>query len=327
MKDLLRCEEGIKYMAQVKNVKIFNMFLLAKDSVVEILDILNIFYEATIDLQSPNVTLSDGHRIWLVSLLKLNKMRDNGSHKRTDLVAQLIKEMERRQKELMEYDAALAAQYLDPRFRSGLSVIHQQKAKTYILRIWDKISKDRANLDNASGSAHASKNDKENELLEAYYCAQESSDGPQRSNPIDNITENFHRLDREQRPSWKDFSIIAYWKQNKTINPECYEVSGYIYSIPATQVVVERSFSDLSYILSSRRCRLKQSTLDMILNLRLNKKIVFQIFKNDLDEIRKNTVIKRLKNRKKKFYLVKIKLNFFTNFSLIQCYERTNKTF
>lgn len=105
----------------------------------------------------------------------------------------------------MHHDVALAAQYLDPRFRSGLNIVKQQKAK-----ILNRILNDRKcnSLPNDTDPS------KDYDLLDAFFSEQ-SSDNRERHSQIDLIMENFHRLDMENRPPWQNFNIISYWKANK----------------------------------------------------------------------------------------------------------------
>jgi len=66
-------------------------------------------------------------------------------------------------------------------------------------------------------------------------------------------------------------SVLAFWEEHKNeYAPELYEISQVIFASPATQVSVERLFSLLHEILTSRRSRLKSSTIDKILFLKVN---------------------------------------------------------
>lgn len=279
----MKCENAIKYYAESKQELIFRMFLRSKKAINEILDILRIFCDATIDFQSPNITLSDGYQIWLLVSLSLGKMKADGAYDDTGLITELLAEMKRRESSVLEFDAALAAQYLDPRFRLGLDSTKWQKAKAYIIQIWNKILRDRRKV-KSQERGHINDPKGRYALLDEYYKEQEQTYDESRAQ-TDLIIEKMHQYDLEPRVSSHGFNIIDYWKQNKSEKPQLYAVSRYIFTIPPTQVVVERSFSDLSYILNPRRCQLKESTLETILNLRLNKRTTLEVFEDELNKI------------------------------------------
>lgn len=263
------------------------MFVRSRKAIVEILDILRVFYGATIELQSPNITLSDGYQIWLLAFLSLREMQANGTHQDTDIITKLLAEMTKRKGSVLEFDASLASQYLDPRFRLGLDSTNRAKAKAYIVKIWNKIMRNRKKV--KSQEQRLTNDPKRRyDLLDEFYREQEQFSTQTYDETVaqtDFIIDKMHQYDMEPRASSEGFNIIDYWKQNKSSKPELYSISRYIFTIPPTQVVVERSFSDLSYILNPRRCRLKESTLETILNLRLNKRTVMEVFEDELNNI------------------------------------------
>lgn len=65
------------------------------------------------------------------------------------------------------------------------------------------------------------------------------------------------------------FNILEYWYSKKNEQPELFALAKVVFSLPATQVSVERLFSNVSYILNPLRNALDSSILDDILVLRM----------------------------------------------------------
>lgn len=76
---------------------------------------------------------------------------------------------------------------------------------------------------------------------------------------------------------------IDFWKQMnlKKKYPELYQLAVLVNAVPVTQVTVERAFSIVAFILSSRRCQLAEKTLSDILLVRLNKQLFQKIICNE----------------------------------------------
>lgn len=269
---------AINHYGQIKQEKMFLMILRAMPTIRQISKILEIFYDATISLQRKDLTLSDGYEIWLSASLRLNELKASEAQL-TNLIETLTSELESRKRIALEFDASWCAQYLDPRFKSFLKFEEKQKAKTYVLKIWKRFSNMRRKNTNTQSSQSRS-----SELVDQYLSSQEQSSV--NAADEDFILDKLRQFEMEPKESCVGFNIHSYWKKNKIKQPELYEISRFVYAIPPTQVVVERSFSDFTYILNPRRCRINEMTLETILNIRLNKQLVPAIFKEELEELK-----------------------------------------
>lgn len=68
-----------------------------------------------------------------------------------------------------------------------------------------------------------------------------------------------------------DSNLVEYWERKKYFFPYLKEIFDVVHAVPATQVSVERSFSALRLVLSDLRCNLSDTTLEVIMFLKLNK--------------------------------------------------------
>lgn len=80
-------------------------------------------------------------------------------------------------------------------------------------------------------------------------------------------------------------SVLDFWESFKRSSPLLYNVAMAIFSIPPTEVQIERDFSSLNHILSDRRYRLSAELLEAILLIHLNKDLFHQIKKDELAKL------------------------------------------
>lgn len=66
----------------------------------------------------------------------------------------------------------------------------------------------------------------------------------------------------------------------KHSHPELYEVATLLLSVPSNQVSVERSFSALGLVLTDKRTKMHDDTLENILIIKLNKQLFEKIVPN-----------------------------------------------
>lgn len=66
-------------------------------------------------------------------------------------------------------------------------------------------------------------------------------------------------------------NILKWWKEQQNQRPELYDISKIILAASATQVSVERLFSAVKFIMSPRRNRLDDDSLNAVLILKTNK--------------------------------------------------------
>lgn len=117
---------------------------------------MDILYKATNQSQKADLTLSDFYGCWLLTKIKLEKVRQI----HTNLATKLTLSLSNREKFLFDNKAMCAAVYLDPRFKMDLTVEHIQTARKYLAELWTALT-------NSQNRAIDENN--ENDLLENYF--------------------------------------------------------------------------------------------------------------------------------------------------------------
>lgn len=207
------------------------------------------------------------------------------------------------------------ALYLDPRFRC--EIVHDEQmieqAKQSLLNLWRRINYIRHNesqaefgttgndttiqsTNNCSGSSDLDMNIDFNDpsLLDNYLSRNqsqseqlgnvgESSESTSHGNNYDSIEDELDIFDPEKLPS--DTDILSYWETMKESHEKLYELAIAVFSIPPTEVQIERDFSHLEYIFSNRRCNLSPDLIDDILLIHLNSDLFYLIKTEELNRL------------------------------------------
>lgn len=245
-------------------------------SVSSLVALLQPFNKYTNKLQSETVTLSDIFGFWTSLRLKVAK---NGS----EFAKNLIEEMNLRHDMLMDNPTILAAIYVDPRFQRTLRD-KKSIAIQYLVNICLRM-KEVENFDsNAVESSDftqsvlsTGENDSEEELYEYLNACSSvnqnltTSDIYQQKNEAEKIKRILNEFDGTEEPP--STSVLEFWEKNKNVYNDLYKLASVIFSIPPTQSSVERAFSALALVLTSRRTKLNSKTLEEILLIRLNYNI------------------------------------------------------
>lgn len=189
----------------------FKLFLRSLQTILQLKSILEILYDATVAVQRKDLTLSDGYQIWLSTSLGLADLRSS-EEQRTNLVVTLLAEMKDRESDLFEYDAAVSASYLDPRFTSSLSLEKKQQAKSFIFKVWRRVLRMRKQgaLFQSESQSSALRSQ---QLVERFLSLTEQSSVTADEGEEDFIREKLRQFQIEPRESCLGFSIHEYWKK------------------------------------------------------------------------------------------------------------------
>lgn len=76
--------------------------------------------------------------------------------------------------------------------------------------------------------------------------------------------------------------IISYWSVQKNKHKHLYELAKCIYSIPPTEVDIERDFSLLNFVFTNRRANLSEEHLNEVMRIHLNKDLFFVVKEEEL---------------------------------------------
>lgn len=207
-------------------------------------------------MQREQYTPSDFFGDWTELKLQLQK------NPRIKIAQDILDSTLRREKGLIDSPVVLTSVFTDPRFRILLNDEDNIKSLKHL----DMLRR-RMNISRASEmvSLHNTHNFSELSLLIEEKRMEQHMD-------LCNI-EFFQIISNAPHLSNMSINPIEYWAylEDKYLN--LYRIICTVNAAAPTQVSVDRGFSSLSYILSSRRTSLSGRRLNSILLLRLNKEL------------------------------------------------------
>ncbi|KAE9521652.1 hypothetical protein AGLY_017948 [Aphis glycines] len=240
-------------------------------------------------LQTEQLTMTDFYGAWIFCKIQTNAMN-------SDFANKLVQLMTNREKIILNNQVLLAAIFLDPRYNITLSREQSASAIQHLTNIWiclKKIELNNQELNTISPECHQNTSDSLNPTdpiddLEIYLRSNvndesTSSDFGSLSNSqtetigtkIETLLKSFSI---EEKRLCHLINILQFWKSKKLVYPELFELSNIVFSVPATQVSVERLFSGLKFVLSPYRCNISAKNLENQLLVRTN--MLFEKNKN-----------------------------------------------
>lgn len=265
-----------EFCGSLKHNNLIKGLLLSEsewEAVVDLKDVLLPFKKYTTKLQAEQCTLSDFFGYWKLIRMKTEKsnhvLRNN-----------ILNNMNQREQVLLLNPVILGAVYLDPRYQRTLQPEQKKTAKLYLSNIFYKIQIAQKNetspqqLNNDSESINEKSNSFE-ELTKYLYNTGNSNSQTIVENSSEEIINEFDGVHESI-----NIPVLEYWEKNKLKFSKLYPVSQVVLAIPATQTSVERAFSSLPIVLTPRRTRLGDNTLENILLIRTNKNELID-FEND----------------------------------------------
>lgn len=81
-------------------------------------------------------------------------------------------------------------------------------------------------------------------------------------------------------------SVLQYWESMKNSEPKLYKLATVVFSVPPTEVQIERDFSNLKCVFTDRRSNLEQQRLEDIMLIHLNKYLFYKINEQQLTEMK-----------------------------------------
>lgn len=260
----------------------------------EIGDILNIPLQATIKLQAQNLNLSDVYIIWITMELSLKKFRRPNLC--TELEKHLLTSLETRKNSIFSNPLMACAIFLDPRLHNTLKSdsVRYEGAKSTLKSLWERLqiitteakSKEDKNATNTNSSNNNFIEINIDEELHALLTGQGSN-----TNSSSQATHATHACITELldlfQPAYINFKsdIFEYWGNNKEENDELYQLAMFVFSVPPTEVIIERNFSSLNFVFSDRRCKLQSERLEDIMIINLNKDLFDEVTEEDLKSL------------------------------------------
>lgn len=311
LSDIKACENVIKYLAD-ENVQMCQLLLKKWNVLREIISLLQIPFNATIDFQKKKLTLSDVYGRWLGMQLHLEACLKRSSFK-TGLTQHLLDALKSRNIVIFNNPLVSCALYLDPRYHKRLYDYPEKlvQAKNNMIKIWRRLialqnidsqpqtrSDSTLNVSSDSFSFEFNEEDAVAKYIhgEGQNSTQSSqnveissqSSATQKECDIESIIESF-----QPDIELKGISILEYWEKIKEKHPEMYQIAMVIFSVPPTEVQIERDFSALDFIFTKRRGNLCENRSEEIFLIHLNKDLFYDV---NQDEIRqhKNILIENV---------------------------------
>lgn len=239
----------------------------------EIIDVLKIPYNATIESQKVGYGLSDFYITWLRMRKGLQRCSES---EKLDLASKLMEQLDNRAPSLFDTPLMLCCIYLDPRINFKLSVSQKRDAALEIMNIYKRF--DRLLSPKSDGVI----NDTLDEIR-AEYVVEDSQQDISETTFINSLSQF-----ETEKPTDIRASVMTFWKSHGHKYSTVAMVAEILHSIPANQCCVERSFSALSYLRSTHRKNTDAKTLRSALLIRLNKELFYDYRKE---------VVERIKNR------------------------------
>lgn len=197
----------------------------------------------------------------------MKKLNDNQYAK------DLLKNIQTRCDPLINDNIMLAARFLDFRFQFQLDNVEKDIAKTTLHALYEKFKnilsvKEPTQLENKRTKKEECVSEKEDPDLEYIL-----NDETVHTYKEYDFKEELEAITKQKKIN-ANTEILTFWKDNYYKSKHLYQLATSILSIPATQVTVERSFSDLKFVYSDLRNKLSTEILADIIFLRINKRLL-----------------------------------------------------
>lgn len=229
------------------------------DSIDECIATLEPFKKYSLKLQKETCTLSDFFGYWMTLKLKMSTKFD-------DFSKELLKQMNERHEMLMQNPAVIAAVYLDPRYQRAL-----KDEKSLAVEVLATIHSKMQALEQNEEDVHETATDCDDmDMMFQRYLDSCDINDHSPNQDIKSIIKSFDNFMVEPVHS----SVLSFWERMKLQLPELYDISTAVTAIPPTQATVERAFSALGLILTSRRTKIGDTILQNILLIRFNKNLM-----------------------------------------------------
>lgn len=272
----MRCEHVIRSFQ--KDSKICILLLQKWEVIKEIVNVLKVPYQATIVLQMEDFRLSDFYATWIHMNTKLQKQANKKTI--TDLANILLDKLKGRQTKLLDNPTMSAAIAIDPRFCSQLN--NQQKY-TAIKTLEDLFKRTKNVKGEIIVSSDSESDDDDISIKKSTILSKYRDVNAQKVKDV-SIEQSIESFIAEKH-NLTDGTILDFWKSKKVSYPALYELAMVILSVTPTQVIVERSFSVLSYVFNCLRNRLSEDMLEDILMIALNVDLFHEVNQEDLNKI------------------------------------------
>lgn len=277
----------------------------------EVVSVLQIVHNVTIFFQQKKLTLSDVYGRWLGMELHLDAYSKRST--KTVLAKLLFEETKTRKIKIFDNPLMACALYLDPRFHMELHRSYHDKvaeAKETMLTIWRRLNIIHPNDNNSM--VETAKIDSSNdssfefdELLAVQKHLQRGNGNDEHQNTENEELQNNSISTRKHCEDIETIinlfqpeaiplnsSILDYWENMKEKERELYRIASVVFSVPPTEVAIERDFSHLDSVFTKRRGNLCHSRLEDIFVIHLNRDLFEAVTQEEISELYKELDVK-----------------------------------
>lgn len=313
--DIQNCERIIKHYADKGNSKLCLLVLQKFVVLGELIRVLAVAHNATIYFQNKTITLSDVYSRWMGMQLHLEHLDVAKKSPKTGFAKHLFVTTKSKKERIFNNPLMSCALFLDPRFHSEICQNPQKvaQAKENMLTIWRRLNILRSNeitaqaeSTNVSSGSVESDFDEQGAIaiyLQRHSQSQSQSHQQQNENiPMQNVGEDIETIIEVYQPSSipQNSKILEYWESVKEEHSELYRIAMVVFSIPPTEVAIERDFSHLDCVFTKRRGNLCQSRLEEIFVIHLNSDLFHIAMEEEVNELYKALELKDANKKTKK---------------------------
>lgn len=231
-------------------------------------------YEASLESQKAECSISQFHLEWLTAYGKVKALKTNRFRK------DILLAMDRRQKVLMSNNAYRAALFMDPRFQFNGSELFERKEKSevvnYLVQLWSRINVH--GLHGSDTNSAVPKNDPPiNDSsfdIDDYFTTLFGEGTSSRTARSSSLEDKIWQIQSQDcvKPS-ESFDVVHYWYAQRVRDIRLWEIAQVVYAAAPSQAEVERDFSAYNRVFTNARNRLSGDAIEGILKVNLNRSV------------------------------------------------------
>lgn len=244
------------------------------EKIDELVQTLEFPFLATKAMENRNFCYTDLY-LWSMRIeIKLNRIIENSPH--FNFAAILKTKLKERERNLFNTPIMMTALYLDPRFRKQLTATETSIAVETLHKMFIQIKS--KPLTSPRGLNAIDRQIEAQIFLDQQLQQTEAHLRSELTMAMSNY--NAAQITDINR------NAIDFWKDNKQLYPQLYEISRIVFSIASSISETERTFSGFSYIYNVRRMNLLPKNVTNILMVRLNKDVFYQLKESKIKNIK-----------------------------------------
>jgi hAT family C-terminal dimerisation region len=241
------------------------------EKIAALRDVLEPMAILTSQLQDQNLSIPSFTFLFKKAEIKLQCMN-------SQLSKALLLHLKPRKSQIFNTDLMSAGIFLDKRFSVMLKEQQVNDAKNFISLVFQKIEKKpQQSLEVDKSPERSGIQDREVSMLNELMSSIEATHYVNNTDPtiyqdLNDEIQRYINIPRLQVTENASEDVMTFWNENAPSFPNLSKIAFAIFSIPLTEVDVERLFSNLNFILDSHRTSLDSEIVNAMMLIRMNKK-------------------------------------------------------